>query len=84
MLCDADLAVLAGPPDAYAVYASAVREEYGHLSDEVFTAGRTVVLEQLLALPALYRLPEVAAQLSDRARANMTAELGLLRARSAG
>ena len=28
VLCDADLAVLAGPPDAYAAYASAVRTEY--------------------------------------------------------
>jgi predicted metal-dependent HD superfamily phosphohydrolase len=75
--------VLASPPQAYAAYASAVREEYGHLSDEVFTAGRTAVLEHLLALPALYRLPEVAAELTGRARANMTAELILLRARPA-
>jgi predicted metal-dependent HD superfamily phosphohydrolase len=82
VLCDADLAVLAGPPEAYAAYASAVRAEYGHLSDDVFTAGRTAVLEQLLALPALYRLPETAAQWTDRARANLTAELGLLRARA--
>ena len=83
VLCDADLAVLAAPPEAYAAYASAVREEYGHLSDEEFTARRIAVLEHLLALPALYRLPEVAAQLTERARANVTAELGLLRARSA-
>ena len=66
VLCDADLAVLAGPPDAYATYASAVREEYGHLSDEVFTAGRIAVLEHLLALPALYRTPEAARQWADR------------------
>jgi predicted metal-dependent HD superfamily phosphohydrolase len=83
VLCDADLAVLAGPPDAYAAYASAVREEYRHLSDEVFTAGRIAVLEQLLALPALYRLPAVAAEWTPRARANLTAELTLLRARGA-
>jgi predicted metal-dependent HD superfamily phosphohydrolase len=83
VLCDADLAVLAGPPEAYATYASAVRVEYGHLSDEVFTAGRTAVLEHLLSLPALYRLPETAAAWTDRARANLTAELSLLRSRSA-
>jgi predicted metal-dependent HD superfamily phosphohydrolase len=83
VLCDADLAVLAGPPEAYAAYASAVRAEYGHLSDEVFTAERTAVLERLLTLPALYRLPETAAQWSDRAWANLTAELSLLRSRSA-
>ena len=82
VLCDADLAVLAGPPDAYAAYASAVREEYGHLDDAVFTAGRTTVLERLLALPALYRLPGPAAQWTARARANLEAELVLLRARA--
>ena len=83
VLCDADLAVLASPPEAYAAYASAVRAEYAHLPDEVCAAGRAAVLEQLLALPALYRLPAVAEQWTARARANLTAELSLLRARAA-
>jgi predicted metal-dependent HD superfamily phosphohydrolase len=83
VLSDADLAVLASPPDAYAAYASAVRDEYGHLPDDVFTAGRIAVLEHLLALPALYRLPAVAAEWTPRARANLTAELALLRGRAA-
>jgi predicted metal-dependent HD superfamily phosphohydrolase len=83
VLCDADLAVLAGPPDAYVAYASAVREEYGHLSDDEFTAGRIAVLEHLLGLPALYRTPEAARLWAERAVANMTAELTLLRGRAA-
>lgn len=83
VLCDADLAVLAGPPEAYAAYASAVREEYAHLPDEVFVPGRSAVLEHLLGLPALYRLPAVAADWTPRARANLTAELTLLRRRAA-
>lgn len=83
VLCDADLAVLAGPPDAYAAYASAVREEYGHLPDQEFTAGRIAVLERLLGLPALYRLPALAGEWTGRARANLAAELALLRARAA-
>ncbi len=81
VLCDADLAVLAAPPAAYAAYASAVRAEYGHLSDEVFTAGRIAVLESLLALPALYRLPVTSAW-EPLARANLSAEIGLLRSRA--
>jgi len=80
VLCDADLAVLAGPPEAYVGYASAVREEYGHLSDAEFTAGRIAVLEHLLALPALFRTPTAQAW-TQPARANLTAELSLLRAR---
>ena len=83
VLCDADLAVLAGPPESYAAYASAVREEYGHLSDEEFTSGRIAVLESLLALPALYRTPEATRQWTATARANLTAELTLLRRREA-
>jgi predicted metal-dependent HD superfamily phosphohydrolase len=83
VLCDADLAVLAAPPDAYAGYASAIRAEYGHLSDADFTAGRIAVLERLLALPALYRLPENAERWTATARANLGAELALLRARAA-
>jgi predicted metal-dependent HD superfamily phosphohydrolase len=82
VLCDADLAVLASPPEAYAAYASAIRAEYGHLSDETFTAGRIAVLERLLALPQLYRLPAVADEWTPRARANLTAELTLLRSRA--
>jgi predicted metal-dependent HD superfamily phosphohydrolase len=82
VLCDADLAVLAGPPDAYAAYASAVRAEYGHLSDEAFTAGRIAVLEHLLALPQLFRTP-AAQRWTEPARANLAAELTLLRRRAA-
>jgi predicted metal-dependent HD superfamily phosphohydrolase len=82
VLCDADLAVLAGPPDAYATYASAIRIEYAHLSDHEFTSGRIAVLERLLALPALYRT-EKAQAWTATARANLTAELTLLRGRAA-
>lgn len=81
VLCDADLAVLAGPPDAYATYASAIRTEYGHLSDEEFTVGRIAVLEHLLSLPVLYRTP-AAQPWTATARANVTAELVLLRRRA--
>jgi predicted metal-dependent HD superfamily phosphohydrolase len=80
VLCDADLAVLAAPPESYAAYASAVRLEYGHLSDQEFTNGRIAVLEHLLALPTLYRT-EAALPWTDTARANLTAELTLLRRR---
>ena len=83
VLCDADLAVLASPPAAYVGYASAVREEYAHLSDDDFIRGRIAVLESLVALPALYRTPEAAEQWTATAAANLTAELTLLRGRAA-
>jgi predicted metal-dependent HD superfamily phosphohydrolase len=75
VLCDADLAVLASPPDAYAAYAAAVREEYGFVPDEAFREGRAAVLRQLLDLPRLFRTPYGEREWEGRARENLRAEL---------
>ncbi|MER5351843.1 hypothetical protein ABT093_16130 [Kitasatospora sp. NPDC002551] len=80
VLCDADLAVLGGPPAAYAAYAAAVREEYAFVPEPDFRAGRAAVLRQLLALPALYRTPTAHARFDAAARANLAAELARLEA----
>ncbi|MCW6007913.1 metal-dependent phosphohydrolase [Micromonospora sp. CPCC 205371] len=76
MLCDADLAILASPPADYDAYAAAVREEYAHVPDEAFRAGRAAVLSHLLALPTLYRRH---AEWERPARANLARELAVLR-----
>ncbi len=78
VLCDADLAVLGGTPEAYAAYAAAVREEYAFVPDEDFRAGRAAVLRQLLALPALYRTEAARARFDAAARANLAGELSWL------
>ncbi|GAA2412409.1 HD domain-containing protein [Nonomuraea africana] len=78
VLCDADLAVLAG--DDYDAYARAVREEYRHVPDDLFRAGRAQVLRRLLAAPRLYRTALAHDLWEARARANLTAELALLEA----
>ncbi|MDX2530131.1 HD domain-containing protein [Streptomyces europaeiscabiei] len=75
VLCDADLAILASAPDAYAAYAAAVREEYGFVPDEAFRAGRAAVLQQLLDLPRLFRTPYGEREWEGRARENLRAEL---------
>ncbi|MFI5806479.1 hypothetical protein [Streptomyces sp. NPDC051561] len=77
-LCDADLAILAAPPEAYAAYASAVRAEYAFVPDPDFRTGRAAVLTHLLALPRLFRTPYGAKHWEDAARRNLTTELGLL------
>jgi predicted metal-dependent HD superfamily phosphohydrolase len=79
LLCDADLAVLASPPPVYDRYVAAVRREYAHIPDPDFRAGRARVLESLLALPALYRLPTPHTRWEPRARTNLTRELKTLR-----
>ncbi|WP_395294805.1 hypothetical protein ACF9IK_15575 [Kitasatospora hibisci] len=78
VLCDADLAVLGGTPEAYAGYAAAVRAEYGFVPEPDFRAGRAAVLRQLLALPALYRTSAAHERFDARARANLATELGAL------
>ncbi|MEV7024642.1 hypothetical protein [Kitasatospora sp. NPDC093558] len=78
VLCDADLAVLGGTPEAYAAYVAAVREEYGFVPEPDFRAGRAAVLRRLLALPALYRTPAAHERFTVAARANLTAELAAL------
>jgi predicted metal-dependent HD superfamily phosphohydrolase len=78
VLCDADLAVLAGSPAAYAAYAAAVREEYGFVPDELFRTGRADVLRQLLALPRLFRTPAGYERWERAARHNLDTELALL------
>ncbi|MFF7298417.1 hypothetical protein [Streptomyces sp. NPDC008265] len=78
VLCDADLAVLAGPPQAYAAYTAAVRAEYAFVPDDAFRTGRAAVLGRLLALPRLFRTPHGTAHWEAPARANLAAELAAL------
>ena len=78
LLCDADLAVLAGPAAEYDAYAYAVRREYAHVPDDAFRAGRAAVLRHLLDLPELYRVPALRARWEGAARANLRRELATL------
>ncbi len=79
-LCDADLAILASPPERYAEYVSDVRREYAHVPDEDFARGRAAVLTDLLAKPALFQTERGHRLWEAAARANVTAELRRLTA----
>jgi predicted metal-dependent HD superfamily phosphohydrolase len=78
VLCDADLAVLASPPHAYAAYTAAVREEYHFVPNDAFRAGRSDVLRQLLALPRLFHTPFGQKHWEATARYNLRGELEML------
>ncbi|MEU6425319.1 metal-dependent phosphohydrolase [Microbispora sp. NPDC046973] len=75
VLCDADLAILAAPPGAYEAYTRAVREEYRHVPDAAFRAGRAGVLRRLLGKPRLFGTPVGRDLWERRARENVAAEL---------
>jgi len=79
-LSDADLGILAAPQARYDEYAAAVRAEYGHLSDDVFTAGRADVLRELTAKPQLFHTSYGLSQWEEPARRNVERELSVLAA----
>ncbi|MEU2609789.1 hypothetical protein [Streptomyces albus] len=80
VLCDADLAVLAGTPEQYAHYAAEIRQEYAFVPDDAFRDGRSAVLRQLLGLPRLFRTAHARTRWEAQARHNLTTELALLSA----
>ncbi|MGO4586179.1 DUF4031 domain-containing protein [Arthrobacter sp. 2RAF6] len=75
LLCDADLSILGAEPAAYARYLAAVREDYAHVSDADFAAGRAAVVRQLLALDPLFHSERAKGLWLDAARRNLGAEL---------
>ncbi|MGW2740770.1 HD domain-containing protein [Streptomyces sp. NPDC001450] len=78
VLCDADLAILAAPPSAYATYTAEVREEYHFVPNDTFRAGRSAILRQLLDLPCLFRTPYGREHWEATARYNLAGELEML------
>ncbi|MFF0015747.1 hypothetical protein [Streptomyces sp. NPDC005374] len=78
VLCDADLAILAAPPAAYAAYTASVREEYGFVPTDAFREGRSAILRQLLELPRLFRTPHGEREWEATARYNLASELEML------
>ncbi len=79
LLMDADLAILAAPPDTYRAYTAAVRREYGHLDDSTFASGRAGVLANLRSLPRLFHTAALRDRWEDLARYNVTTELANIR-----
>lgn len=76
LLSDADLSVLGGEPAAYSRYLAAVRQDFAHIGDDDFAAGRAAVVRQLLRLDPLFHTHRGRALWLDAARRNLQAELG--------
>jgi predicted metal-dependent HD superfamily phosphohydrolase len=78
LLSDADLAILAAPPDEYAAYVGAVRAEYHHVDDAAWRAGRRTILDRFLERDWIYATPTGRTRWEHAARANLTTEVKLL------
>ncbi|KNX36849.1 HD domain-containing protein [Luteipulveratus halotolerans] len=79
VLYDADLAILATAPERYAEYAADVRREYAAVPDPDFAAGRARVLASLLERPNVFATAYGQDRWEHAARANLRAELSVLR-----
>ncbi len=74
-LLDADLAVLAAPPDRYRRYVEGVRAEYAHVDDAAFARGRAAVLMRLVRRPSIFATVVGRGLWEEHARAQVTAEI---------
>ena len=81
VLSDADLAILAAPPERYRDYTAGVRREYAQVADADFAVGRAAVLRDLLDGPRLFATDAGARLWESPARANVTAEIAALEGR---
>ena len=79
-LCDADLAILAAPPDRYREYTAGVRREYAAYSDADFRAGRLAVLEDLASREAIFLTAYAREHWEPAARENLAREISELSA----
>lgn len=79
-LVDLDLAILGADPPRYREYAQAIRQEYAHVPEEAYHAGRATVLQKFLHRPQLYGTPLLRNRYEAQARENLQWELGQLKA----
>jgi predicted metal-dependent HD superfamily phosphohydrolase len=75
---DADLWILAAPPDRFDAYCAQVREEYAHVPPATYAAARAAILRRLVAGPVYRTAPAQA--WTARARENVARELARLEA----
>lgn len=80
LFLDMDLSVLGAPPDIYAAYEQAVREEYRWVPQAGWIAGRAAVLKGFLTRAHIFHTPEFRRRFEAQARKNMEASLAGLEA----
>ena len=77
-LVSIDLSILGAEPARYNAYARAIREEYAHVPEPLYRAGRAAVMGRFLDSPALFADPIWAERYEAQARANIAREIAAL------
>ena len=78
-LISIDLSILSAEPARYDAYAAAIRQEFIHVPEPDYRAGRARVLDHFAAREVIFPDPVFAATYDRQARANLARELASLR-----
>ena len=78
LFLDLDLSILGAPPDIFARYEAAIRQEYAAVPDAAYRTGRAAVLEGFQARNRLYFSDHFRVLLEAPARRNLAASLASL------
>lgn len=78
ILISIDLSILGAEPARYDAYAAAIRQEFIHVSDPDYRAGRAAVLRRFAGRPVIYPDAGFAARYELRTRDNLARELASL------
>jgi predicted metal-dependent HD superfamily phosphohydrolase len=79
ILISIDLSILAAEPARYDAYAAAIRQEFIHVPEPDYRAGRASVLARFAARPVIFPDAAFAAKYDRPARDNLARELASLR-----
>ena len=79
ILISIDLSILGAEPARYDAYAAAIRQEFIHVPERDYRAGRARVLSQFAARPVIFPDAAFAARYDRQARENLARELASLR-----
>jgi predicted metal-dependent HD superfamily phosphohydrolase len=79
ILISIDLSILGAEPMRYDAYAAAIRQEFIHVGDADYRAGRARVLSRFAARPVIFPDPGFAAAFDRQARDNLAREIASLR-----
>ena len=75
VISDADLAILGSTREKYVQYAQGIRQEYSHVPQDAYRAGRAQVLRGFLDREHIFRTAYARSHWEAQARDNMTSEL---------
>jgi predicted metal-dependent HD superfamily phosphohydrolase len=78
ILISIDLSILGAEPARYDAYSAAIRQEYAHVPDGDYRAGRARVLKQFAARPFIFPDAGFAEAYDRQARENLARELASL------